>query len=82
MQRYECLRCLEYQKIDHEPGVVHAYTQPVRVVMLPVYVNKVVEGEGKPSGKSMKRRWVRVGMWCPRCHSFEEGSFKPKRHAV
>jgi hypothetical protein len=42
------------------------------IVMIPIYVNVIIEG---------KRKWVRVGYYCPRCHSFEDNTFKPHRRA-
>jgi hypothetical protein len=58
----------------HEEGnVIKAYTKPKIVVMVPAYINKEIEG---------KRKWIRVGMYCPECGSFESKAFRANRHAV
>lgn len=76
MKRTLCYRCEEYHKIADIDNVIAAYSKPVKVVMVPVYVSKKIEGSQN------KRKWERVGFLGPRCKDFlyHEG-FKPKRHA-
>jgi len=73
MQRKLCYKCGDYQILGHYDGVVTAYQKPKQVVMIPAYINKEIEG---------KRKWMRIGLYCPACGYFEPSVFKPKRHAV
>lgn len=72
-----CYRCNDYREIPGEDAYVLAYSKPVQVAMIPVYVSKKVEGSQN------KRKWQRVGLLCPRCKDFcYSENFKPGRHAV
>lgn len=77
MRRTLCYRCNDYKEIPGHDDFLLAYQKPVEVAMIPVYVNKQVEGK--------KRKWVRCGFLCPRCYDFlytDPSVFKPKRHAL
>lgn len=75
MKKRLCYHCGDYQILSDHGRVVEAYTKPVKSVMVPAYVHRIIEG---------KQKWERVGFLCERCGTFEYGKelFKPNRRAV
>lgn len=70
MKPKTCYWCGDYQKLQESAEGITAYAKPVTVILIPAYINTIIEG---------KRKWVRIGLYCPRCHKFEDAEFKPRK---